>query len=68
MKAALDILGRSHERQALVECEGELARLAESGAGTRPDEMERVAQRLSSLGSDIESDLARVDARVRGEP
>ena len=68
VKAALDILGRTHERQALVECEDELTRLAESGAGTRPDEMERVAQRLSSLGSDIESELARADARVRADP
>ncbi len=68
VKAALEILGRSRERQELDECEGELARLAESGAGTRPDEIERVAQRLSSLGSDIESDLARVEGRVRGEP
>ncbi len=67
VKAALDILGRSRERQALAECERELARLAEPGAGTRPEEIERFAQRLSSLGSDIESDLARADARARGE-
>ena len=68
VEAALDILGRARERQALVDCEGELSRLAESGASARPDEIERVAQRLSSLGSDIESELARVDGRPRADP